>query len=147
MDSLGLLPEGSHAAGAGCPMQADFMLCPELPMEHRWGTRIAVHIPVRVTAAYSSVVRLGRITNLSLSGAFIFGFGLRLHSRIQVSVEYSTLLQRPVEKLAALVARVCDEGAGIVWCEFAPRPVLELLRTAISVVPEFASTAHKSIRS
>ncbi|HTB65273.1 MAG TPA: hypothetical protein VK727_03540 [Steroidobacteraceae bacterium] len=82
-----------------------------------------------------------------MSGAFIIGFGLRLHSRIQVSVEYSTLLHRPVEKLAALVARVCDEGAGIVWCEFAPRPVLELLRTAISVVPEVASTAHKSIRS
>jgi hypothetical protein len=116
-------------------------------MEHRWGTRIAVHIPVRVTAAYSSVVRIGRLTNLSLSGGFITGFGFRPLSRIQVSVEYPLLLQRPVEKLAALVARVCDDGAGIVWCEFAPRAVVELLRTVASVLPEAGGAAHKSIRS
>ena len=116
-------------------------------MEHRWGTRIAVHIPVRVTAAYSSVVRIGRLTNLSLSGAFITGFRLRPHSRIQVSVEYPLPLQRPVEKLAALVARVCDEGAGIVWCEFAPRAVLELLRTTTNALPEVGGVVPKSIRS
>jgi hypothetical protein len=116
-------------------------------MEHRWGTRIAVHIPVRVTAAYSSVVRIGRITNLSLSGGFITGFGFRPLSRIHVSLEYPLLMQRPVEKLAAFVARVCDEGAGLVWCEFAPRPVVELLRTMTNALPQVGGAAHKSIRS
>jgi hypothetical protein len=116
-------------------------------MEHRWGTRIAVHIPVRVTAAYSSVVRIGRITNLSLSGAFITDFGIRPLSRIQVSVEYPLPLQRPVEKLAALVARVCDEGAGIVWCEFAPRAVVELLRAMTSVRPQMGGVTHRSNQS
>src|ERR1700728_1490372 len=113
------MPEGSHAAGTGCPMQATDTLRSDSCMEHRWGTRIAVHIPVRVTAAYSSVVRIGRLTNLSLSGGFITGFGFRPLSRIHVSMEYPWPLQRPVEKLAAIVARVCEEGAGIVWCEFA----------------------------
>jgi hypothetical protein len=84
---------------------------------------------------------------LSLSGGFITGFGLRPLSRIQVSVEYPLLLQRPVEKLAALVARVCDGGAGIVWCEFAPRTVVELLRTMTSVVPEVGAGAHRSLQS
>jgi hypothetical protein len=116
-------------------------------MEHRWGTRIAVHIPVRVTAAYSSVVRIGRLTNLSLSGAFITGFGFRPLSRIHVSVEYPLPLQRPVEKLAAIVARVCEEGAGIVWCEFAPRTMLELMRGMTGVLPEVDGAANKSIRS
>jgi hypothetical protein len=100
-------------------------------MEHRWGTRIAVHIPVRVTAAHLSMVSIGRIANLSLSGGFITGFGFRPLARIHVSFEHP-LLQRPAEKLAAFVARVCEEGAGIVWCEFAPRPVAELLLTVTS---------------
>jgi hypothetical protein len=97
-------------------------------MEHRWGTRIAVHIPVRVTATHLSMASIGRITNLSLSGGFITGFGFRPMSRIHVSFEHP-LLQRPAEKLAAFVARVCEEGAGIVWCDFAPRPVAKLLLT------------------
>ncbi|HEY6455929.1 MAG TPA: hypothetical protein VIY90_11685 [Steroidobacteraceae bacterium] len=115
-------------------------------MEHRWGTRHAVHIPVRVTAAHSSVASIGRITNLSLSGGFIAGFGFRPLSRIHVSLDYPLLLQRPVERLAAFVARVCEEGAGIVWCEFAPRAVAELLLTMTSVLPEVGGAAHRSIR-
>jgi hypothetical protein len=71
---------------------------------------------------------IGRITSLSLSGGFLTGFGFRPLSRIQVSFEHP-LLPRPVERLAAFVARVCEEGAGIVWCDFAPRPVAELLFT------------------
>jgi hypothetical protein len=95
-------------------------------MEHRWGARIAVHIPVRVTATHLSMASIGRITSLSLSGGFITGLGFRPLSRIHVSFEHP-LLQRPAEKLAAFVARVCEDGAGIVWCDFAPRSVAELV--------------------
>ena len=98
-------------------------------MEHRWGTRFAVHIPVRLTAAGLSMASIGRLTNLSLSGGFVTIFGLRPLSRIHLSLEYPLPWQRPVEKLPAFVARVCAEGAGIVWCEFAPRAVVEMLRT------------------
>ena len=89
---------------------------------------------------------IGRITSLSLSGGFITGFGFRPLSRIHVSFEHP-LLPRPVEKLAAIVARVCEEGAGIVWCEFAPRTMLELMRAMTGVLPEVDGAANKSIRS
>jgi hypothetical protein len=115
-------------------------------MEHRWGTRIAVHIPVRVTAENSSVVRIGKITNLSLSGGFISGFGFRPLSRIHVSLEYPLPLQRPVDRLAAFVARVCEGGAGIVWCDFAPRTVAEILRAKTGVLPHVDGVAHRYIK-
>jgi hypothetical protein len=115
-----------------------------LGMEHRCGTRIAVHIPVRLTAVNSSVVRMGRITSLSLSGGFIAGTGFRLLSRIHVNLEYPLLLQRPAEKLTAVVARVCEEGAGVAWSEFAPRTVAELLRAMTSVPPEVDGVALRS---
>jgi hypothetical protein len=115
-------------------------------MEHRWGTRIAVHIPVRVTAENSSVVRIGKITNLSLSGGFISGFGFRPLSRIHVSLEYPLPLHRPVDKLAAFVARVCEGGAGIVWCDFAPRTVAEVLRAKTGVLPHVGGVVHRSIK-
>jgi hypothetical protein len=116
-------------------------------MEHRWGTRFAVHIPVRLTAAGLSMASIGRITNLSLSGGFISIFGLRPLSRIHISLEYPSPWQRPVEKLPAFVARVCTEGAGIVWCEFAPRAVVELLRTmtnAADPVPQLVPATSRA---
>jgi hypothetical protein len=119
--------------GTICPMHPNLALRPELRMEHRWGTRIAVHIPVRLTAAGLSMASIGRLTDLSLSGGFITIFGLRPLARIHLSLEYPLPWQRPVEKLPAFVARVCAEGAGIVWCEFAPRAVIELLRTMTNV--------------
>ena len=119
--------------GTICPMHLSWTLGPELQMEHRWGTRVAVHIPIRLTAAGLSMASIGRLTNLSLSGGFITIFGLRPLSRIHLSLEYPLPWQRPVEKLPAFVARVCAEGAGIVWCDFAPRAVVELLRTMTNV--------------
>jgi hypothetical protein len=105
-------------------------------MEHRWGTRISVHIPVRLTAPHFAMASIGRLTNLSLSGGFITGFWHRPMSRIHVSVEWPLPLQPAFEKLPAFVARVCEEGAGIVWCEFAPRVVVELLRAMTGALSE-----------
>ena len=39
-------------------------------MEHRWGERVGVDIPVRITG-HPFTVRTGRLSNLSVSGAFI----------------------------------------------------------------------------
>ena len=64
-----------------------------------------------------------------------------------MNLEYPLLLQRPAEKLTAVVARVCEEGAGVAWSEFAPRTVVELLQTMTSVRPHIGSAAHRSIQS
>jgi hypothetical protein len=96
-------------------------------LEHRWGERVRVNIPVRVsTAALASVG--GRLQNLSLSGALMkCECDLRLHALIEVLIE----LPPPAGHAALLeayVSRIVDEGMGIEWCAFAPHIVKGLLR-------------------
>jgi hypothetical protein len=98
-------------------------------MEHRWGERIGVDIPVRITGQ-PFTVRTGRLSNLSVSGAFILvDVDLRLLSRIVVAIE---LPQRPKYEaplIPALVARKRKDGIGIEWCEFKPPAINRLLRS------------------
>ena len=98
-------------------------------MEHRWGQRVAVDIPVRITGHPFSV-RTGRLSNLSVSGAFIKAeFQLRLLSRIQVAIEAPQRSRHAAPIIAAYVARKGKDGIGIEWCEFAPNAVKDLLRS------------------
>ena len=96
-------------------------------LEHRWGERVRVNIPVRVSAADLARAE-GRLKNLSLSGAFMKSdCELRLHALIEVRIE----LPPPVSRAAVIEAHVSrkhNEGVGIEWCEFAPNIVKELLR-------------------
>ena len=56
-------------------------------MEHRWGERVGVDIPVRITG-HPFTVRTGRLSNLSVSGAFIRAdVDVRPLSRILVAIE------------------------------------------------------------
>ena len=106
-------------------------------MEHRWGERVGVDLPVRITAHPFSV-RTGRLHNLSVSGAFIdVAADLRLLSRVQVAI--TALPQRlghPTPMIAAFIARRSEDGVGVEWCEHAPKPVLELLRYVAAHRPE-----------
>lgn len=98
-------------------------------MEHRWGARFTVDLAVRV-AGRPYNVRMGRLVDLSASGAFInVAADLRLLSRVQVAI--TALPQRlahPTPMIAAFIARSSKDGVGVEWCEYAPKPVLELLR-------------------
>jgi hypothetical protein len=96
-------------------------------LEHRWGERVQVNIPVRVSAA--GLLRVeGCVTNLSLSGALMRpGCELRLHALIEVHIE----LPPPASRAAVLeahVSRKFNEWVGIEWCQFAPNIVRGLLR-------------------
>jgi hypothetical protein len=97
-------------------------------MEHRWGERIRVNIPVHVSAGPSAGSE-GCMKNLSLSGALMKSdCDLRLHSLIEVHIE----LPPPSPRIAivrAQVSRKLKEGVGIEWCEFAPTVVKDLLRS------------------
>jgi hypothetical protein len=98
-------------------------------MEHRWGERVGVDIPVRITAHPFSV-RSGRLHNLSVSGAFIrLDYDLRLLSRVQITIEMPQRSKREAPMLSAYVARKYKDGIGIEWCEFAPPPVPQLLHS------------------
>ena len=97
-------------------------------MEHRWGERVGVDIRVRIRR-HPFTVRTGRLSNLSVSGAFIRAdLNLRPLTRIQVAID---LPQRPKSEaptIDAYVARILKDGIGIEWCEFKPPEINRLLQ-------------------
>jgi hypothetical protein len=96
-------------------------------IEHRWGERIRVDIPVQVSSGSAAGIR-GRMRNLSLSGALMkCDVDLRLHTLIEVRIELPLPSPRMAE-LKAHISRKFNADIGIEWCEFAPRIVTELLR-------------------
>ena len=71
-------------------------------LEHRWGARVPVNIPVRVSAAALARVD-GCMKNLSLSGALMKAdCDLRLHTLIEVHIE----LPPPSPRVAVVKAHV-----------------------------------------
>jgi PilZ domain len=97
-------------------------------VEHRWGERVPVSIPVRV-AAQTLVGIGGRLKNISLSGALMrANVELRLNSVIDISIK----LPSPATGDAVIMAHVtrkANQDVGIEWSEFAPTAVKEWLRS------------------
>jgi hypothetical protein len=99
-------------------------------LEHRWGARAQVNIPVRVEAT-SLPVADGCMKNLSLSGAFMKSDrDLRLHALIEVSIALP-LPSCCTAVIKAHVVRKIGEGVGIEWSEFAPNIIKDLVRSAL----------------
>jgi hypothetical protein len=117
-------------------------------MEHRWGERVQVDFPVRVTALRFSV-RGGQLADLSVSGALVNAdLDARLLSRVQVAIILPSWAKHESPMVEAYVTRKHKDGFGIEWCEFAPPCVSELLRTIatrphahLRRAPAFASLA------
>ena len=102
--------------------------------ESRWGDRVKVNIPVRVSAE-AFVGADGCMKNLSLSGALMTAnVDLGLHSLIEVNIKTPSPWQR-VEPIKAYVSRRTKEGVGVEWCEFAPTIVKDLLRSPSIPLP------------
>jgi hypothetical protein len=98
-------------------------------MEHRWGTRVSLDIPMRWARINSFVVSIGRLVNLSPSGALITPhFDLHLRSRIQLLLEWPLRPKHPILPITAYVARKSSAGVGLEWCDYAPYAVMQLLR-------------------
>jgi len=99
-------------------------------MEHRWGKRLAVDIPVRLSLPLLSAKR-GRLTNVSLSGGFITTLvDVRILCRLLVAFEGPWRSQHDAITVAAYVSRRGEHGFGVEWCEFAPAIVVELVKHA-----------------
>ncbi len=98
-------------------------------MEHRWGQRFGVDLPVRVAVQPFSV-QTGRLTDLSVSGGFIrLDCDVRVLSRVQVTIEHGHPSRHQAPVIAAYVARRLKDGIGVEWCEFAPEEVARLLQS------------------
>ncbi len=101
-------------------------------MEHRWGERIQVDLPVRVAALRFSV-RDGRLEDLSVSGALVKAeLEPRMLARVQIALVLPLWPKHEAPVVEAYVARKFKEGFGIEWCEFAPPAVTLLLRSVVS---------------
>jgi PilZ domain len=89
-------------------------------MEHRWGTRIAISLPVELRREGAQSVR-ARIEQLSLSGARLrTATVLPPFARIEVMIGE--------QAIPAWIVRRTTGGFGIEWGQFAPAVVATILR-------------------
>jgi hypothetical protein len=99
-------------------------------MDTRLGERVVLHLVISIVAIRPRMVSIGRLMNLSRSGAFIAGCDLQLFSLVQVDLDPHRASQPDEASVSAYVTRVDQEGVGIEWCEFAPPAVTALLGSA-----------------
>jgi hypothetical protein len=93
-------------------------------MEHRWGGRSKLNIPVQVDCGSRGIV-LGVLRDASASGAFLCtGAQLPLLANVHVEFVSPRGEQHAVE---AQVVRRAPDGFGLEWMELAPRGVIDLL--------------------
>lgn len=98
-------------------------------MEHRWGRRVKVNIPVQLMTANASVMGIGLLSNLSVSGALLMSdCSVRVLTQIQVKLESSLLPKHKTPTIAGYVARQYSHGIGVEWCERTSVLVADLLR-------------------
>lgn len=101
-------------------------------MEHRWGSRQPLKLPVDIETAPTGLTR-AVLTDVSLTGGY-----LRCDARFQGSICVRLRLKNTNgsgaghEWLEAHVARRTPHGLGLEWLEFSPQPIANLLRTCAS---------------
>lgn len=100
-------------------------------MDNRLGERMELQLTIRLTSTRPQVTSIGRVKNLSRSGALICGCELQLFSLVQINLRDATV--------SGYVTRLDADGAGIEWCEFAPPVVAELLQKADPMVSTAAA--------
>jgi len=103
----------------------------ERRMDNRLGERILIQRAIRLISTRPRAASIGRIVNLSRSGACVVDCDLQLFSLVHVDFEPQEGPKQPEVTITAYVTRVTDQGAGIEWCEFAPPLVAMLLQTEI----------------
>jgi hypothetical protein len=114
-------------------------------MEHRWGERLTVTLPVRIRAAYG-LVGAGLVTNFSVSGAYI-ATTLPVAPLTRVRVSFAAV-HRSRRRMRAsrptfegLVVRCDAAGFAIEWWEFG---LAEMLAFANSNRPDRDAAAGES---
>src|SRR5688572_26334378 len=87
-------------------------------MEHRWGERVPLDLPVRLELA-GELLGLGRLRNASISGAFI-----ATDSKFPLLASLDVVLRIPAMpagrlELPACVVRRDEGGLGVEWRDMA----------------------------
>jgi len=96
-------------------------------MEHRWGERVAVRNTIELVSGSAQPIA-GSLENVSSSGAFVRTGGRGPpRGPVEVILWDGDSGRRHSDRIPAYVVRETAAGVGIEWCEFAPRPVRELM--------------------
>ncbi|MDE2349764.1 MAG: PilZ domain-containing protein [Gammaproteobacteria bacterium] len=87
-------------------------------MEHRWGKRISVNLPVQLQTR-GGIVTAGRILNISRTGALIKAqTALPVFARVDVYVNDRSM--------PSYVARADGDLLGVEWCDSpVTRPIMD----------------------
>jgi uncharacterized protein (DUF58 family) len=124
-------------------------------MEHRWGERLKVALPVRIDAA-CGLVGAGLVVNFSVSGAFIATtLPVRLLSQVRVNFvlggRTARLRRGNDATFEGQVVRRSATGFAIEWCEFGTDEVVALANYNRADTPvvqhRTRGTATASVRS
>lgn len=99
-------------------------------MEHRWGERVSVNVPVRLDVGLPSVA-FGFIRDVSLSGAY-------LETSADLSPWTAVIVELPrglpglgePHRIHALVIRRAARRLALEWSEFASEPIRTLIASA-----------------
>ena len=98
--------------------------------ERRWGPRIQVDLPVRLSLS-AGRVETGRMRNLSISGALIeCAAELPTFTPLRVEVlATSDVIHERIE-LGARVVRAEHPCLGVEWREFEPQALVDLIKAS-----------------
>ena len=97
------------------------------PMEHRWGQRVTLEVPVRL---YLDDAALGRglLRNVSVSGALIeTSLEIPVFSNIVVALPARSETGPQIHELAANVVRRLTAGIAVEWRDMACPAVVTLM--------------------
>ncbi|HKU89456.1 MAG TPA: PilZ domain-containing protein [Steroidobacteraceae bacterium] len=96
-------------------------------MEHRWGQRVTLGLPVHVTAGHTSAI--GVLRDASVSGGFIESvLDPAIFTNLGVIVLVGHGETRRAVELPCNVTRRDPDGFGVEWRDMACAPLLALLR-------------------
>jgi len=104
-------------------------------MEHRWGDRRQVILPIRLHGP-DRTPALGWLTDISLSGAYVRTIAaVATMSQVDIEVaEHSSGIAKPGPlRLRGRVVRHGPIGMGVEWQEFASDTLGEVLRIAACI--------------
>jgi hypothetical protein len=97
------------------------------PMEHRWGQRVTLELPVRLGLGGRTLAR-GTLRSVSISGAFIeTSLELPIFTNLVVVLPAMSELVPGSHELAATVIRRLPVGLAVEWRDMACPALVELL--------------------
>lgn len=110
-------------------------------MEHRWGQRKSLSTTVQLRTQ-GGLVALGRVLNVSLSGAFVqTALQAPLFSRVQLIISLDPKL--PTAQIEAQIVRQTEAGVGLEWNEFGGDKIEALIAQSDSVDLSWVNASQK----